>query len=71
MINFGSRLTESGYAVFFLQKAFRDLWRMSLEAGKLIPIDSSMEMMTYKPCFDCGLVSQDSLAVKTNQPGLF
>ena len=22
-------------------------------------------------CFDCGLVSQDSLAVKTNQPGLF
>lgn len=31
----------------FLQSAFRDLWRMFLEAGKLIPIDSSREMMNY------------------------
>lgn len=56
---------------FFLQSTFRDLWRMFLEAGKLIPIDSRQKMMTYRPYFDCTLVSQGHLAVKSNQLGLF
>ena len=44
MINLdGGRLIESGQRIFFCKGLW---WRMYLEAGKLIPIDSSRKMMT-------------------------
>lgn len=55
----------------FLQSTFRHLWRMFLEAGNVIPIDSSREIMTYYSYFDYELVIQSHVAVKTNQFVLF